>query len=210
MYTMTPAQPQHRPAIDDMIGRRRAWLHDRDLVGSLPAPSDTTDFVGRLDITGRPLAWVGHDEDGILRGATTLLTGMPDDTWTEEERAEPTLLISGTWTDPDTRSDRLAHLITLWALDHTARLGKTSLRATTTCTRLAHHFCAQGWLLQRTVRAGRHERHLLSRRAQFAPPGLGHVIDTAPVSPAGFPTPRGSLAPPPAPHAPVPTRTQEF
>jgi hypothetical protein len=77
------------------------------------------------DSGGRPLTWVCHSEDGILCRATSLLSDMPVGTWSGEELAQPALLLSGAWTHPSTRSDKLGALIAFWALDYASQQRRT-------------------------------------------------------------------------------------
>ena len=174
MYTMRPAQSADRPQIRELVTARSQWLFNRGVI-ALPNPAVSRSLAGERDTDGRPLVWVCHDEDDVLRGVASLLSVMPDGTWRGDEMKEHALLLTGTWTDPLARSDRLGALMAWWALDYAAKQGVTWLRRLTSSSRLLEYHQQQGWTFQRTAHSGRAPQHLLTRRA-LPVPGLRALI----------------------------------
>lgn len=191
MYTIRPAVPEDREAIQSVAEARRKWLHDRRVKASHLAPVVMTDTAGVLGHGGEPLVWVCADEDGRLLGATRLVAASHR-TQNGAARDEPSLQMSDLWTHPDTRSDRLSELMTLWTLSYAAELGLPLL--TTRCPPpLVHHYGTRGWTLRTEVPLDTHGRHLLCRPARPAPAGLGLLIAEASRDPAAL-APGGAAA----------------
>lgn len=186
MYRMRPAQCADRPQIRELVTVRSRWLVSCGVIKQLPDLSASRELAGTRDDDGRPLVWVCHDEDGVLRGVTSLLSEMPDGTWRGDELTDRALLLTGTWTDPQARSDRLGALMAWWALDYAAEQGATWLRRITSSSRLMEYHQQQGWTLQRTAHKGRTPQHLLTRRA-LPVPGLRALITAS----ADTPVPSG-------------------
>ncbi|MBH5334024.1 GNAT family N-acetyltransferase [Streptomyces pactum] len=143
-------------------------------------------FTGARDLAGDsedgyPLAWV-LVEDARLLGCTVMLSTTPVVGWTDEERAEPAVVLSGTWTHPDYRRDRLGRLIVRWAEDHAARRGVKWVRCTVWSMRLVYYLADLGWSVVR--QAGHCERHpeILMQCRPRRHPGLSALV--AEVSPA--------------------------
>jgi hypothetical protein len=165
VYMMRPAQAADRPQINALVTARMQWLGRHGVRGAMPDPALTLDAAGTRDAGGRPVAWVCHDEDGVLAGATCLLAEMPQGTWEGAELLEPALLLAGTWTNPQTRSDRVGALMAYWALGRAFEHGARWLRRITTSARLAEYAQGQQWVLQRSAYNGRTMQYLLARRA---------------------------------------------
>ena len=174
MYLMRPAVPEGRPAIRVLVGARREWMRSRDL-HRLPAdPAATVDTAGLHSDDGRPLTWVCHDGD-VLCGVTRLQSEMPHGTWTDAELHEPALLLTDTWTHPDTRSDRVGALIAWWSLGHAAQQHMACVRRIAPVA-LVDRCQRQGWTTQRTTSVSGTTTYLLTRPALPAPNGLANLI----------------------------------
>lgn len=186
MYLMRPAVPDDRPAIRTLVAARRQWLHNRNQ-HRLPAdPAATVDSAGLHSDDDRPLTWVALDGD-VLCGVTRLQSDMPHGTWTDTELHEPALLLTDTWTHPDTRSDRFGALIAWWSLGHAAKEGMACVRRIAPVL-LVDRFLRQGWSTQREDRLGGSTKYLLTRPAEPIH-GLASLIA------GGEPTPAREFAP---------------
>jgi hypothetical protein len=186
MYLMRPAVPGDRSAISRLVDARREWLVNRGHY-RLPAdPAAIVDTVGLHSDDGRPLTWVALDGD-VLCGVTRLQPDMPNDTWTGTELHEPALLLTDTWTHPNTRSDRLGALIAWWSLGYAAHQHMVCVRRIATVL-LVDRCQQQGWTTQRTEGPGGSMKYLLTRPAEPMR-GLGGLIA------GGEPTPVPEFGP---------------
>jgi hypothetical protein len=210
MCMMSPATAHDRPGIRSLMVRRGLWLTERGVSArSIPDPKAAADLAGQAEDNGRPMVWTCRNESGDLCGTTMLLSQMPAATWTDEEPGQRALLLHGVWTDPDLRSDRLAQLITWWALDHASRQEVGRLRTTTSSEHFSRYLQHQGWTYERTVRGNPTRTDLLSRPTRPAPPGLRRLIGdglcnprpeggAGPASPTARAGPRCARAPGPS------------
>ncbi len=162
-------------AIAVLIRARSAWMRDRGRPDWDDSADDLADQAAHPDIP----VWV-LTGGGEVIGCTTLLDESPEWLWTEAERTEPALFMTGTVTDPRFAGQRLGCRLAWWVLDHAARTGRTCVRRGTIVPELVRYYRdVQGW---RVVRErGGHQVVGLSRQAARMP-GLG--IASAPHRPA--------------------------
>jgi hypothetical protein len=145
------------------------------------------------------------DDGDILCGVIRLQAKVPHSTWSDAELHEPALLLTDTWTHPDTRPDRLGALIAWWSLGHAAQQHMACVRRIASVP-LVDRCWRQGWTTQRTTSTGGTTKYPLTRPAQPAPNGLANLIaDGEPPTAQEF-TPSdvrwtGYPCPPPGPAA---------
>jgi GNAT superfamily N-acetyltransferase len=113
-----------------------------------------------------------------MLGCTALLRTTPEWGWTNQQRDEATLLITGTYTHPAYRGGKLGRLMAWWTLDYAARHADVLwVRRVTFASRLMRYYRdGQGWdLVDTVVRRGRHAHTL---RAKNSAPRLRHEEGT--------------------------------
>lgn len=121
MYVMRPAVPSDRPAIYALVTARLQWMQRQGHRHPQGGGMDARDLAGESQ-DGWPLAWVLTEDIDQILGCTVLLDTIPID-WPVEIHAQSSVMVSGTYTHPDHRPDRLGRLIMRWAMDHAARRG---------------------------------------------------------------------------------------
>ncbi|MDT3396313.1 GNAT family N-acetyltransferase [Streptomyces sp. B1866] len=168
MYEMRPAVDRDHEAITGLIAARNRWFEDRGIVPNVADGSLAATLIGdRAEDGRRPLAWV-LCEDGQVLGCTVLLSDIQAWGWTDQQRAEPSLLMLGTYTDPAHRHDKPGRLMAWWSVDYAARLGGVRwVRRVTFADRLMRYYRdQQKWnLVDTVIRDGRHA-YLMQRRAE--------------------------------------------
>lgn len=166
MYEMRPAAADDRPAISALVKARDAWMREYGLDATFTDGSAVRDLAGESE-DGRPLAWV-FCEDGTVLGCTALLRMTPGWGWTKQQREEPALLLTGTYTHPAHRGDKLGRLMAWWALDYAARLVDVQwIRRIAFADRLMRYYRDdQGWDLVDTVVRNEKHAHLMQRRPE--------------------------------------------
>ncbi|MET8676124.1 GNAT family N-acetyltransferase [Streptomyces sp. NPDC004647] len=112
---MRPTTVDDRPAITELIQSRVAWMREYGIDPTGTDDGAVRDLAGESE-DGRPFSWV-FCEDGAVLGCTAFLRTTPEWGWTNQQRDESTLLITGTYTHPAYRGDKLGRLMAWWTLD---------------------------------------------------------------------------------------------
>lgn len=86
--------------------------------------------------------------------------------WTDAERAEPALYLSGLVTDPAAKALRPGTLIAWWAVDLAARRGMTWVRRHAQVSQVAAYDQAQGFDLVREEQHTHTRLWMLARKAE--------------------------------------------
>jgi hypothetical protein len=101
--------------------------------------------------------------------------------WTDEERAEPALYLSGSITDPAVREVRPGTLMAWWAVDQTARHGVPWVRRHYHFEGVARYNESQGFTIVRTEQRTHATLFMMARRAERLDlsPWLGPVFSAS-------------------------------
>ncbi|MFE4361497.1 GNAT family N-acetyltransferase [Kitasatospora sp. NPDC056800] len=171
VFRMREATAADAAAIADMIRERSRWLSERGL-GECEAVAD--EFGAQAANPDIPVWVLEHRERGVV-GCTTIMRedALPLWGFTDEERAEPSLFLTTSFTRPNPY--RLGRLLAWWALDHAAVNGIRWVRRGTAQEQLSRYYQrGQGWQLLRVADLPEAKVHLLQRRAERLPelPGL--------------------------------------
>lgn len=166
MFRMREATEADAAAIADVIRERSHWLSERGL-GECEAAAD--EFGAQATDPDIPVWVLEHRERGVV-GCTTIMreNALPRWGFTDEERAEPSLFLTTSFTRPNPY--RLGRLLAWWALDHAAVNGIRWVRRGTAQEQLSRYYQHdQGWQLLRIAELPGTEVHLLQRRAERVP-----------------------------------------
>ncbi|GAB3172537.1 hypothetical protein GCM10027059_42190 [Myceligenerans halotolerans] len=160
MFTIRPAFPHDRSAIENLILARSAWLEQR----GLETWRDAAGAIAALANDHDSGMWVVQDGNDII-GTTTVQAEAPPE-WTPDEAAEPALYLFTTATHPAWRHHRIGTQIAWWATDLAARQGAHWVRRGCYFEQLADHYKQQGYSLVRTTQRKTRTLYLLQHPAQ--------------------------------------------
>ncbi|MFG2919490.1 GNAT family N-acetyltransferase [Kitasatospora sp. NPDC048298] len=152
--------------IADMVRERSRWLAERGL-GECAAAAD--EFGAQAAHPDIPVWVLEHQEHGVV-GCTTVMreSALPRWGFTDEERAEPSLFLTTSFTRPNPY--RLGRLLAWWALDRAASDNVRWVRRGTAQEPLSRYYRReQGWQLLRVAELPEAKVHLLQRRAEPVP-----------------------------------------
>lgn len=177
MYAMRPATTHDAEPIAALVRSRALWLRDR-------GDADWREFHDHAGVYAAQAAdpdvpvWALIGHNGVL-GVTSLYTECPPFLFTEDERAELSIFLATTVTDPAYAGRRLGCLIAWWTLDHAHHTGRTWVRrGTGPYPGLVRYYTdVQGWTLLRTVERKGATVHAFQRHAE-SQPGLADQITT--------------------------------
>ncbi|WP_245681782.1 GNAT family N-acetyltransferase [Actinomadura kijaniata] len=110
--------------------------------------------------------WVLEDDELGVVGQMVVQEVGPPWGWTEAERAEPALYLSGSVTDPVLRERRPGALMAWWAVDRAARLGARWVRRHCHFEGVARYNLSQGFTLVRTEQRTHARVFMMARRAE--------------------------------------------
>jgi hypothetical protein len=122
------------------------------------------DLVAQCDNPERDV-WVLDDEVAGVIGQTVVQDAGPPFGWTDVERAESALYLSGSITDPAAKALRPGSLIAWWAVDLAARRGVSWVRRHAQVPQVAVYDQAQGFDLVREEQRTHARLWMLARRA---------------------------------------------
>ncbi|MET8630946.1 GNAT family N-acetyltransferase [Kitasatospora sp. NPDC004669] len=163
MFRMREATEEDVAPIANMIRERSRWLTTRGL-GECEAAAD--EFGAQAADPAIPVWVLEHQNHGVV-GCTTIMreNTLPPWGFTDEERCEPSLFLTTTFTRPNPY--RLGRLLAWWALDRAAGEGIRWVRRGTAQEQLSRYYQqAQGWQLLRVAELPEVKVHLLQRRAE--------------------------------------------
>ncbi|TDB88659.1 GNAT family N-acetyltransferase [Actinomadura sp. KC216] len=165
MLQMRPATSADRGQVARMVRARCAWLETR----GLPSWRDALDdLVAQCDNPGGDV-WVLDDDAYGVVGQILVQDQGPPWGWTDAERAEPALYLSGSITDPALRGEpgvRPGTLMAWWAVDRAALLGVDWVRRHCHFEQVARYNQTQGFALVREQQRTHARLYLMARRAE--------------------------------------------
>jgi hypothetical protein len=162
MLVMRSATAADRPAVQEMISARCAWMEKR---GMPSWRSRLDDLVSHCDNPYGDV-WVLEQNGSQIIGRTTLQQQGPPWGWTDQERAEPSLYMTTSVTDPAFRDLRPGTLMAWWAVDRAAELGLHWARRDCMFAELAKYYLTQGFALVREADFKGHRLFMMAREAE--------------------------------------------
>ncbi|MGH3156283.1 MAG: GNAT family N-acetyltransferase [Streptosporangiaceae bacterium] len=161
MLAMRAAASKDCAAVRSMISARCDWLEERGLPSWRPCLDDL------VSLTGNPCGdvWLLEFDGSRVVGRTTVQSCAPPWGWTERERAESALYMTGSVTDPAFRVLKPGTLMAWWAVTRAAEVGAAWVRRDCLVPELAKYYLTQGYDL---VREAEHKDHRLFMMARAA------------------------------------------
>jgi hypothetical protein len=159
---MRPAQPSDRASAARVIDARCDWLEARGLASWRGARDG---LVAQCDNPQRDV-WVLVDETTRVIGQTVIQRQGPPFGWTDAERAEPALYLSGSITDPAAKALRPGALMAWWAVDLAARQDVPWVRRHAQVPEVAAYDQTQGFALVREEQRTHARLYMLARKAE--------------------------------------------
>ena len=159
---MRLAQPSDKDSVAQVIDARCDWLEAR----GLPSWRDAKDhLVAQCDNPERDV-WVLDDGNVGVIGQTVVQEQGPPFGWTDAERAESALYLSGSITDPAAKALRPGSLMAWWAVDLAARRGAGWVRRHAQVPEVAAYDETQGFTLVREEQRTHARLYMLARKAE--------------------------------------------
>jgi hypothetical protein len=156
------ARSSDKSAVARVVGARCDWMEARGLPSWREA---TDDLVAQCDNLEGDV-WLLDDVDAGVIGQTVVQEQGPPFGWTDAERAESALYLSGSVTDPAARALRPGSLIAWWAVDLAARRGVPWVRRHAQVPQVAAYDEAQGFDLVREEQRTHARLWMLARKAE--------------------------------------------
>jgi hypothetical protein len=110
--------------------------------------------------------WVLHEEVAGVIGQTVVQRQGPPWGWTDEERSESALYLSGSVTDPAAKAVRPGSLMAWWAVDLAARQDLPWVRRHAQVPQVAAYDQTQGFNLVREEQRTHARLYMLARKAE--------------------------------------------
>jgi hypothetical protein len=171
---MRLAQPSDHAAVARFVDARCAWMEARGLPSWRGARDDLAAQCDNPDGD----VWVLDDGAAGVIGQTVVQRQGPPFGWTDAERAESALYLSGSVTDPAAKPLRPGSLMAWWAVDLAARQGVGWVRRHAQVPQVAAYDQTQGFALVREEQRTHARLYMLTRRAER--------LDLSPWFGAGF------------------------
>jgi hypothetical protein len=159
---MRLARPSDKVSVARVVSGRCDWMEARGLPSWRGAADD---LVAQCDNPESDV-WVLDDEAAGVIGQTVVQEQGPPFGWTETERAESALYLSGSITDPAAKVLRPGSLIAWWAVDLAARQGVPWVRRHAQVPQVAAYDQAQGFDLVREEQRTHARLWMLARKAE--------------------------------------------
>jgi hypothetical protein len=160
---MRSALPSDKTAVARVVDARCDWMEAKGLPSWRRAEDD---LVASCDNPDGDV-WVLDDLDGAgIIGQTTVQEVGPPFGWTDAERAEPALYLSGSVTDPAAKALRPGSLMAWWAVDLAARQGVSWVRRHAQVPQVAAYDQTQGFDLVREEQRTHARLYMLARKAE--------------------------------------------
>ena len=159
---MRLARSSDKVAVARVVGARCDWMEARGFPSWRGAVDD---LVAQCDNPEGDV-WVLDDEAAGVIGQTVVQEQGPPFGWTDAERAEPALYLSGSVTDPAAKAPRPGSLIAWWAVDLAARQGVPWVRRHAQVAQVAAYDQAQGFELVREEQRTHARLWMLARKAE--------------------------------------------
>ena len=159
---MRLARPSDKAAVARVIDARCDWMEAREL----PSWRGARDELAAQCDNPEGDVWVLDDEVAGVIGQTVVQRQGPPFGWTDAERAEPALYLSGSVTDPAAKGLRPGSLMAWWAVDLAARQGVPWVRRHAQVPQVAAYDQAQGFDLVREEQRTHARLYMLARKAE--------------------------------------------
>jgi hypothetical protein len=159
---MRPARSSDKIVVARVVDARCGWMETNGLPSWRSARDD---LVAQCDNPAGDI-WVLDDEAAGVIGQTVVQRQGPPWGWTDAERAESALYLSGSITDPAAKLLRPGSLMAWWAVDLAARQGVPWVRRHAQYPQVAAYDQAQGFDLVREEQRTRARLYMLARRAE--------------------------------------------
>lgn len=159
---MRLAKPEDSADVARLVDARCDWQEGRGLPSWRGARDD---LVGSCDNPEQDV-WVLVDEAAGVIGQTTVQEVGPPFGWTDAERDEPALYLSGSVTDPAAKALRPGSLMAWWAVDRAARLGVPWVRRHAQVPEVAAYDQSQGFELVREEQRTHARLYMLARKSE--------------------------------------------
>ena len=159
---MRLALPSDKTAVARVVGARCDWMEAKGLPSWRGAVED---LIAQCDNSESDVWVLDDDVTGVI-GQTVLQEQGPPFGWTETERAESALYLSGSVTDPAAKTLRPGSLIAWWAVDLAARQGVPWVRRHAQVPQVAAYDQAQGFDLVREEQRTHARLWMLARKAE--------------------------------------------
>ncbi|MFD0899084.1 GNAT family N-acetyltransferase [Actinomadura sediminis] len=159
---MRPAVTADRPEVARMVEARCAWLERRGLQSWRDALHD---LVAQCENPAGDVWVLADDERGVV-GQMLVQEQGPPWGWTDEERDEAALYLSGSITDPAVRDRKPGTSMAWWAVDRAARLGVPWVRRHCHVERVVRYNRTQGFVLVREEQRTHVRLYMMARRAE--------------------------------------------
>jgi hypothetical protein len=159
---MRPARPSDKPAVARVVDARCGRMEAR----GLPSWRDARDHLVAQCDNSEGHVWVLDDEAAGVIGQTVVQRQGPPWGWTDAERAEPALYLSGSITDPAAKALRPGSLMAWWAVDLAARQGVGWVRRHAQFPQIAAYDETQGFTLVREEQRTHARLYMLARKAE--------------------------------------------
>lgn len=132
----------------------------------LPSWRDSADEL--VDQCENPYGdvWILEGAEHGVAGQMVVQDQGPPWGWTDEERSEPALYLSGSITDPALREHRPGTLMAWWAVDRAARLDVPWVRRHCHFPQVASYNLTQGFELVREEQRTNARLYMMARRAE--------------------------------------------
>jgi hypothetical protein len=164
---MRLAEPVDRAGVTAMARARCAWMDER----GLPAWWDAIDGMAEQCRNHHGDVWVLDDPELGIIGQVLVQRQGPPFGWTEDERGQDALYLSGSITRPDVArpgAPRPGALMAWWAVDRAARTGVPFVRRHCQDERVAeYNRTRQGFALVRRERRTHAELFMMERAAEL-------------------------------------------
>ena len=145
-----------------LVDARCAWMEERGLASWRDAVDD---LVDQCDNPGGDV-WVLVDEGFGVIGQMLVQDAGPPWGWTDAERGELALYLSGSITDPGFRARKPGSVMAWWAVDRAARLGVPWVRRHCHFEGVARYNLSQGFMLVREEQRTNARLFMMARRAE--------------------------------------------
>ncbi|WP_316043560.1 GNAT family N-acetyltransferase [Actinomadura sp. CNU-125] len=123
------------------------------------------DLVAQCDNPDGDVWVLADDEHGVV-GQMLVQDQGPPWGWTDEERGEAALYLSGSVTDPARRERKPGTLMAWWAVDRAARLKVPWVRRHCHFEQVARYNRTQGFALVREEQRTHARLYMMARRAE--------------------------------------------
>ncbi|MCP2340276.1 GNAT family N-acetyltransferase [Actinomadura rupiterrae] len=161
MMQMRLATGADRPQVARLVEARCVWQEGRGLPSWRSALDD---LVAQCDNPDGDL-WVLVDDQAGVVGQMVVQDVGPPWGWSDAERAEPALYLSGSVTMPG-MPGRLGETMALWAVDRAARLGIPWVRRHCQVEEVAAYNLTQGFVLVREEQRTSAHLWMMARRSE--------------------------------------------